>query len=93
MELKILATSDMHGYIMPTNFTQRDLDLPFGTAKVASKIKALRAQATGPVVQIENGDFIQGSPLSYYVRKHPEHGAKAICLSVVQVKTAICRPS
>ena len=78
MELKILATSDMHGYIMPTNFTQRDLDLPFGTAKAASKMKELRAAATGPVVQIENGDFIQGSPLSYYVRKHPEHGAKAI---------------
>ncbi len=78
MELKILATSDIHGYIMPTNFTQRDLDLPFGTAKAATKIRQLRQAACGPVLQIENGDFIQGSPLSYYVRKHEEHGAKAL---------------
>lgn len=78
MELKILATSDMHGYIMPTNFTERGLDLPFGTARVATKLKELHRAAKGPIVQIENGDFIQGSPLSYYVRKNPVHGAKAI---------------
>jgi 2',3'-cyclic-nucleotide 2'-phosphodiesterase/3'-nucleotidase len=78
MELTILATSDMHGYLMPTNYTERGLDLPFGTAKVATKLNEIRQNAVGPVVLIENGDFIQGSPLSYYVRKHRHQGAQAI---------------
>lgn len=86
MELKILATSDMHGYIMPTNFTQRELDLPFGTAKVATKLKELRQKATGPVIQIENGDFIQGSPLSYYIRKNSKHGVQAITKLINQLQ-------
>lgn len=73
MKLKILATSDMHGYIMPTNFTERTINMPFGTAKVASKIKSLEASFSGPIVKIENGDFIQGSPLSYYVKKSEAH--------------------
>ena len=78
MELTILATSDLHGYILPTNFTERNMDLPFGAARIATKMKELQSQAKGPVLKIENGDFIQGSPLSYYVRKNEQHGAKAI---------------
>lgn len=78
MELTILATSDLHGYILPTNFTEREMDLPFGAARVATKIKEIESKVKGPVLKIENGDFIQGSPLSYYVRKNEQHGAKAI---------------
>ena len=33
MQIKILATSDMHGYIMPTSYSEKKMDLPFGTAK------------------------------------------------------------
>lgn len=73
MKLKILATSDMHGYIMPTNYTQRKMDLPFGTAKVGTMMKKLTNDFSGPVIKIENGDFIQGSPLSYYIKKSPAH--------------------
>ncbi|WEV60052.1 bifunctional metallophosphatase/5'-nucleotidase [Streptococcaceae bacterium ESL0729] len=72
MRLTILETSDMHGYIMPTNFTEKDMNMPLGTAKVASKMRELRAQADGPVIQIENGDYIQGSPLSYFISKQAE---------------------
>lgn len=78
MELTILATSDLHGYILPTNFTERAMDLPFGAARIATKVKEIESRVKGPVVKIENGDFIQGSPLSYYVRKNAQHGAKAI---------------
>lgn len=66
MKITFLETSDMHGYVYPTNFAGEH-DLAFGAAKVATKLKELRAQAKGPVVAIENGDFIQGSPLSYYI--------------------------
>ena len=72
MQITFLETSDMHGYVYPTNFAGEH-DLAIGAAKVAAKLKQLRAEAQGPVVMIENGDFIQGSPLSYYIAKsqHP----------------------
>ena len=85
MQIKILATSDMHGYIMPTSYSEKKMDLPFGTAKAATMLKKLRASAKGPVFQIENGDFIQGSPLSYYVRKAETHSVAAITKIINQM--------
>lgn len=76
MQLTILATSDMHGYIQPTNYAEKGADLPFGTAKVVTKMQELTAQADGPVIKIENGDFIQGSPLSYYAAKQKQDPAE-----------------
>ena len=61
------------------------MDLPFGTAKAATMLKKLRASAKGPVFQIENGDFIQGSPLSYYVRKAETHSVEAITKIINQM--------
>lgn len=66
MRITFLETSDMHGYVYPTNYAGEH-NLAIGAAKVATKLKELRAQAAGPVITIENGDFIQGSPLSYYI--------------------------
>lgn len=84
MQIKILATSDMHGYIMPTSYSEKD-GFAFGTAKAATMLKKLRASAKGPVFQIENGDFIQGSPLSYYVRKAETHSVEAITKIINQM--------
>lgn len=75
MKVTIIETSDMHGYIYPTNFAG-DHDLAIGAAKAAAKIKELKKKAQGPVVNIENGDFIQGSPLSYYIAKHGQSAAE-----------------
>lgn len=72
MNITFLETSDMHGYVSPTDYSGRT-DLALGAAKVSSKLKELRAKANGPVITIENGDFIQGSPLSYYLAK--EYGS------------------
>ncbi|MGB3159767.1 MAG: bifunctional UDP-sugar hydrolase/5'-nucleotidase [Carnobacterium sp.] len=70
MKLTILATSDIHGYIRPTNFSTKTQDKPFGALKVATVLKDEKEAADGPVLTIENGDFIQGSPFSYYVARH-----------------------
>ncbi len=72
MKLTILSTSDMHGYIYPTNYTQKNMDLDFSTVKIATLTKKIRKEATGPILLIENGDFIQGSPLSYYIAKNKD---------------------
>lgn len=80
LELTILATSDLHGYILPTNFGSTGQDLPISLAKVASVMKEQTAKAKGPVVKIDNGDFIQGSPLSYYVAKSKDTEKLAVLM-------------
>ena len=69
MKLTILSTSDIHGYVYPTDYKQRQQDLPFGLLKVASLIKEIKAKETDPVLVIDNGDFLQGSPFTYYTAK------------------------
>lgn len=69
MKLTIFETSDVHGYLFPSDYQKREQDLPFGLFKVANLLKREREKLEGPSLVIENGDFIQGSPLSYYVLK------------------------
>lgn len=62
-KITILVTSDVHGYVMPTDFASSNTQ-PYGMAKVATYIRQKRAE--GPVLLIDNGDFIQGSPMTYF---------------------------
>ena len=57
MKLTILSTSDTHGYLLPTDYRDRQLDANFGLTKAATVINREKAAATGPVLVIENGDF------------------------------------
>lgn len=65
--ITILETSDIHGNVLPINYgnnEERDL----GLAKVATVIKNERSR-TKHTLLIDNGDLIQGTPLTYhYVR-------------------------
>jgi 2',3'-cyclic-nucleotide 2'-phosphodiesterase/3'-nucleotidase len=66
LQIRLLVTSDIHGYVYPTAF--RDTSPKnMGLAKLATIIHKEREK--GPVVLIDNGDFIQGSPLTYYHHK------------------------
>ncbi|MBE1556402.1 bifunctional metallophosphatase/5'-nucleotidase [Sporosarcina limicola] len=65
--IHVLATSDIHGYVMPTKFAPQTNEA-LGLAKVATLIKKKRLQA--PMILIDNGDFIQGSPMTYYQQKY-----------------------
>lgn len=69
MKLTIFETSDIHGYLYPSDYQERNQQLDFGLFKVASKLKEEKKKLDGPFIQIDNGDFIQGSPLSYYTVK------------------------
>lgn len=75
MKLTILSTSDTHGYVYPTNYVKKGSHQGFGLARAATVIAREQAAAKveGPVITIENGDFLEGSPLAYYVaRVRPE---------------------
>src|SRR5699024_1654741 len=69
MQLTIFETSDIHGYLYPSLYQERKENQDFGLFKIAAKLKEEKKKAKGPVIQIDNGDFIQGSPLSYYIVK------------------------
>ncbi len=74
MKIKILSTSDVHGYLYPTNYSTKTNVAEYGMLKAAGIIKRYKqtASADDIVIAIENGDWIQGSPLtSYVVKKLP----------------------
>lgn len=71
MKTTILSTSDVHGYFLADDFRRPLQDLGFGLAKAATVIRREREKAGDGelVITIENGDFIQGSPLTNYIEK------------------------
>nr|WP_054757342.1 bifunctional UDP-sugar hydrolase/5'-nucleotidase [Liquorilactobacillus satsumensis] len=71
MHIKILVTSDIHGHVFPTLYCTKHDQKSLGLAKAASLIKRIHKQATKDtiVITIENGDLLQGSPLTSYLEK------------------------
>ncbi|MHB1653348.1 MAG: 5'-nucleotidase C-terminal domain-containing protein [Desulfitobacteriaceae bacterium] len=63
----VLATSDVHGNIFPWNYNMAK-EANQGLAKVSTYVSQVRAQNPN-VVLVDNGDTIQGTPLSYYYDK------------------------
>lgn len=69
-KLTIYQTSDLHGYLYPSNYQNEDEDKNFGLFKLASILDREKDQNEGTSLVIDNGDVLQGSPLSYYVYKN-----------------------
>ena len=65
-KVRILQTSDLHGYIYPKSYATKDNE-NIGLAKVATLINENRTEKS---IVIDTGDTIQGSPLIYYFSKH-----------------------
>ncbi|QDP41786.1 bifunctional metallophosphatase/5'-nucleotidase [Radiobacillus deserti] len=66
-DIVILTTSDIHGYIYPTHYRDRS-DQPIGLAKLTTYMKEQRNHHS--VLLLDNGDLVQGSPLTYYHAKY-----------------------
>ena len=58
--LTLLHTSDLHGHVHPID-ELADRDFGEGLARVASVVKAVRAEGR-PVLLLDSGDTIQGTP-------------------------------
>ncbi|WP_336821835.1 bifunctional UDP-sugar hydrolase/5'-nucleotidase [Staphylococcus capitis] len=65
-QLAFYVVSDVHGFIFPTDFSHRDVELPMGLLKANHIIEQDRAHYDGSI-KIDNGDFLQGSPLCNYL--------------------------
>ncbi|MED4463577.1 bifunctional metallophosphatase/5'-nucleotidase [Metabacillus fastidiosus] len=67
IKLSILQTSDIHGHILPKNYRSQE-ELHLGLGKLSSIIKKER-EMNEHVLLIDNGDLIQGTPLTYHFSK------------------------
>jgi 2',3'-cyclic-nucleotide 2'-phosphodiesterase/3'-nucleotidase len=83
VSLTVLGTTDLHGnvynwdYFKNAEFDDADHN-DIGVAKVKSVIDRERANARGPVLVLDAGDTIQGTPLAYYYAKVQPIGGKVI---------------
>ncbi|GIQ70294.1 bifunctional metallophosphatase/5'-nucleotidase [Xylanibacillus composti] len=68
LHLTILATSDIHGSVYPTDY-RSDAEQNVGLAKLAAAIRRER-QLDPDLLLIDNGDLLQGTPLATYCAKH-----------------------
>lgn len=65
-EIVILTVSDIHGYLFPTDYQEPNQNLPKGLLKIQSLINDIKKQHKHVIV-MDNGDFLQGSPLCSYL--------------------------
>ncbi len=63
--LTILETTDLHGSIFPYDFVNGQ-PTDHSLAQVSTYIKQLRHNPKQPVILLDNGDMLQGSPTVYY---------------------------
>lgn len=83
-KLHILETSDIHGYIFPTSYATKQYS-NIGIAKVSSLVQEIR-RSNENVLLIDNGDTIQGSPLSYYHAVFQTHTPNPMALAMNHLK-------
>ncbi len=62
--LRLLATSDLHAAILPYDYAAGREAGCFGLARTATLVAKARAEAPGACLLVDNGDFLQGTPLS-----------------------------
>lgn len=64
-QLHLLETTDVHGSFFPIDFISGK-PTAGSMARVSEYVKTLRKSAPDGVVLLDNGDILQGRPLSYY---------------------------
>jgi len=65
---EILVTSDLHGHFLPVDYRTGEKRQK-GLATIASLIKQERSYSP-ELILVDNGDLIQGTPLTYYAATH-----------------------
>jgi 2',3'-cyclic-nucleotide 2'-phosphodiesterase/3'-nucleotidase len=65
VNIKIIETSDVHGSLLPYDLTN-DTQTTSSLAQVHSYVISQRARQDQEVILLDNGDLIQGDPMSYY---------------------------
>lgn len=65
LQLRVIETSDVHGSFFPYDLIDRKPKAG-SMARVCSYVKRLRQQYDDRLLLLDNGDILQGQPVSYY---------------------------
>ena len=65
VKLRIVETSDVHGYFFPYDYVERK-PLQGTLARVSTYVKRLRQDYGDRLLLVENGDILQGQPTCYW---------------------------
>lgn len=66
--LKLISTSDVHGYLYPTNYSSPADRRPYGWLRAATLIRQLQqADPDAVTLTLDLGDWIQGSSFASYL--------------------------
>ncbi|GBG05027.1 bifunctional metallophosphatase/5'-nucleotidase [Lactobacillus rodentium] len=73
MKLVLLHSSDTHGFLLPTDYQDKEnYEAPISLSRVSSLVKAERKKyGTENVLVTDSGDCLQGSPLASYTHQLP----------------------
>ncbi|MFP7492696.1 bifunctional UDP-sugar hydrolase/5'-nucleotidase [Terribacillus saccharophilus] len=87
--ITLLVTSDVHGNIFPTTYRDHE-PAPHGLARTASLIKEIRGEKEN-VLLLDNGDMIQGTPLTYHHAKYrsDEDNPMIRCMNELRYDAAV----
>jgi len=69
LQLRLLATSDLHAQILPWDDLSDRPAPERGLAQIASLVAKARAEVANSLL-LDNGDFLNGSPLADHVANH-----------------------
>lgn len=78
---KIIYTSDVHGYIFPTDYLDRDIKKK-GYLSFIDEINSLRDENT---ILLDDGDMLQGSSLAYFLEKEKRPSVVAKILNEFKI--------
>ncbi|WP_304616382.1 bifunctional 2',3'-cyclic-nucleotide 2'-phosphodiesterase/3'-nucleotidase [Paracoccus sp. (in: a-proteobacteria)] len=70
LSLRVLATSDVHMHLLPHDYLTGTPSRRLGLARTASLIARRRAEASACLL-LDNGDFLQGSPMGDVAARAP----------------------
>jgi 2',3'-cyclic-nucleotide 2'-phosphodiesterase / 3'-nucleotidase len=65
VNIKIIETSDVHGALLPYDLTN-DTSTTASLAHVHAYVVSQKIQRDQEIILLDNGDLIQGDPMSYY---------------------------
>lgn len=73
VRLRLLATTDLHMYLLPYDYSAGQWRSDLGLARTAALIRRLRDEVPLCLL-LDNGDFLQGNPMGDYLVGLPRDG-------------------